>query len=79
MLQFEETKNALGIGMQPVANAGFELPASYVTAEAAAASVRMVAPAVVVSTSVPDSHRRIRVEDKRIINGNTDVNQLVPF
>ncbi len=23
--------------------------------------------------------RRIRVEDKRIINGGTDVNQLVPF
>jgi ribonucleoside-diphosphate reductase beta chain len=25
------------------------------------------------------AHRRIRVEDKRIINGQTDVNQLVPF
>jgi ribonucleoside-diphosphate reductase beta chain len=25
------------------------------------------------------AHRRIRVEDKRIINGRTDVNQLVPF
>ena len=24
-------------------------------------------------------HRRIRIEDKRIINGRTDVNQLVPF
>ena len=24
-------------------------------------------------------HRRIRVEDKRVINGGTDVNQLVPF
>ena len=24
-------------------------------------------------------YRRIRVEDKRIINGRTDVNQLVPF
>jgi len=23
--------------------------------------------------------RRIRVEDKRVINGRTDVNQLVPF
>ena len=27
----------------------------------------------------PDGFRRIRVEDKRIINGKTDVNQLVPF
>jgi ribonucleoside-diphosphate reductase beta chain len=26
-----------------------------------------------------DVHRRIRLEDKRIINGRTDVNQLVPF
>src|SRR5213592_2735840 len=26
-----------------------------------------------------NSHRRVRVEDKRIINGHTDVNQLVPF
>ena len=28
---------------------------------------------------VRQSFRRIRVEDKRIINGKTDVNQLVPF
>ena len=27
----------------------------------------------------PSAFRRIRVEDKRIINGKTDVNQLVPF
>jgi ribonucleoside-diphosphate reductase beta chain len=27
----------------------------------------------------PEDFRRIRVEDKRIINGKTDVNQLVPF
>ena len=26
-----------------------------------------------------NAFRRIRVEDKRIINGRTDVNQLVPF
>jgi ribonucleoside-diphosphate reductase beta chain len=31
-----------------------------------------------VRSADPD-HRRIRVEDKRIINGETDVNQLVPF
>src|SRR5512139_1729753 len=29
--------------------------------------------------AVSDSFRRIKVEDKRIINGKTDVNQLVPF
>ncbi len=27
----------------------------------------------------PNEFRRIRVEDKRVINGRTDVNQLVPF
>ena len=29
--------------------------------------------------AAPMSHRRVRADDKRIINGQTDVNQLVPF
>src|SRR5712692_6084084 len=29
--------------------------------------------------SAGNSHRRVRVEDKRVINATTDVNQLVPF
>ena len=29
--------------------------------------------------SAGNSHRRVRVEDKRIINAQADVNQLVPF
>ena len=29
--------------------------------------------------AAPISHRRVRADDKRIINGQTDVNQLVPF
>src|SRR5713101_10183611 len=29
--------------------------------------------------SAGNSHRRVRVEDKRIINARADVNQLVPF
>jgi ribonucleoside-diphosphate reductase beta chain len=44
------------------------------TKEASAA--RVVAPAYSV---VAASDRRVRVEDKRIINGASDVNQLVPF
>ena len=37
-------------------------------------------PAVRVATSQAAlSDRRVRVEDKRIINGASDVNQLVPF
>jgi ribonucleoside-diphosphate reductase beta chain len=31
------------------------------------------------SASAEDAERRVKVEDKRIINGGTDVNQLVPF
>ena len=34
------------------------------------------APAVAASSATP---RRVRADDKRIINGQTDVNQLVPF
>src|SRR5215468_5126201 len=78
MLQFEETNNALGLGMQTAVNAGFELPASFAVAEAPA-NVRMVAPTAVLSAAAPDSFRRIRVEDKSIINSKADVNQLVPF
>jgi ribonucleoside-diphosphate reductase beta chain len=79
MLQFEETQNAVGLGMQPGMNAGFELTANLASTERTAASVRLIAPAALTSTSTPDSFRRIRLEDKRIINGKTDVNQLVPF
>ncbi len=31
------------------------------------------------TTVAPNAERRVRVEDKRIINAGTDVNQLVPF
>ena len=31
------------------------------------------------SASAPAIHRRVKASDKRIINGQTDVNQLVPF
>ena len=34
---------------------------------------------VAATASVVASHRRVRAADKRIINGQTDVNQLVPF
>ena len=29
--------------------------------------------------AMPDDFRRVRIEDKRVINGSADVNQLVPF
>ncbi len=31
------------------------------------------------ATKSPTAHRRVNAADKRIINGQTDVNQLVPF
>jgi ribonucleoside-diphosphate reductase beta chain len=54
-----------GLALQPVA--GF-VPASPAPAEAS-----------VERYSAGNSHRRVRVEDKRIINARADVNQLVPF
>ncbi|MBU6191070.1 MAG: ribonucleotide-diphosphate reductase subunit beta [Betaproteobacteria bacterium] len=52
-------------------------PASMPIAGAAAApAINLPKPA---STAMGSSSRRVRVEDKRIINGGADVNQLVPF
>jgi ribonucleoside-diphosphate reductase beta chain len=69
MLQFEETNNVAALGLQ----SGLKATASFVPASpAAVATVRT-------DSASPDRFRRIRVEDKRIINGKTDVNQLVPF
>ena len=63
MLSFEDTTSVAGLGLKPAT--AFLPPASApASADAAAGS---------------ESFRRIRVEDKRIINGKTDVNQLVPF
>ena len=37
------------------------------------------APAVATSPAAPTTMRRVKASDKRIINGQTDVNHLVPF
>src|SRR3982751_3860828 len=74
MLQFEDTKTAAAIGLQPT---------NFVPSSPSAASVSALVPvaqvAVHADPAAADGFRRIRVEDKRIINGKTDVNQLVPF
>jgi ribonucleoside-diphosphate reductase beta chain len=54
-----------GEGAVAAAMAGFSLPQAK-SATAAA-------------TTQPDATRRVNAADKRIINGRTDVNQLVPF
>jgi ribonucleoside-diphosphate reductase beta chain len=69
MLQFEEntTQGAgLAAGLQAAVQAG-ALP------QDTAAALAALAP------SAPAQMRRVNVADKRIINGQTDVNQLVPF
>ena len=63
MLQFEESTFGPALALQPV---GFA-PRANALALPAEALPR------------PARERRIKVEDKRIINGKTDVNQLVPF
>src|SRR3990172_7674487 len=75
ILNFEDEMAASpipGLGMQTVR--GF-MPASL----AGAAGRQEHAPRKAVPATSAEELRRIRVEDKRIINGRTDVNQLVPF
>jgi ribonucleoside-diphosphate reductase beta chain len=66
MLQFDEVKTLPGLALATASN--------FVPPSVAPSAARTQAPA-----TTPDAFRRIRVEDKRIINGKTDVNQLVPF
>ncbi|MBL8534282.1 MAG: ribonucleotide-diphosphate reductase subunit beta [Betaproteobacteria bacterium] len=68
MLQFEDAATPLsGLGLQSLRDTGGSQP---VTARS------QPAPAPVPAQS---PFGRIRVEDKRVINGTADVNQLVPF
>ncbi len=70
MLSWDTESTAHTPRVKP-ATAGVGTAASAVSQPAAAASKA-------VSTSAADD-RRVRAADKRIINGQTDVNQLVPF
>jgi len=66
MLSFEDTTSVAGLGLRPAA--AFLPPAAPLSPLSGGES-----------PAVSESFRRIKVEDKRIINGKTDVNQLVPF
>ena len=57
----------------------FSAASSMRQPEPAAPVVRAAAPARPVVQHDADAGRRVNVADKRIINGQTDVNQLVPF
>src|SRR3990172_602573 len=75
MLNFDDEAAATpipGLGLQAVQ--GF-MPAS----SASAGRVQERAPRKAALAAGAEELRRLRVEDKRIINGRADVNQLVPF
>jgi len=66
MLSFEDTTSVAGLGLNPAA--AFLPPTAPLSL-----------PTDGEAHTASESFRRIKVEDKRIINGKTDVNQLVPF
>ena len=64
----------------PVQNAGATSAAAAPSLSGApAAQPSLHTPPAAASTEAPAPTRRVNVADKRIINGQTDVNQLVPF
>ena len=73
MLQFEESVTHSGgiaaVGLQPIPGT---VPQAGALPRDSDAVMAALAPA-------PAQLRRVNVADKRIINGQTDVNQLVPF
>jgi ribonucleoside-diphosphate reductase beta chain len=79
MLTFDEDAGVGGVlGMQAVSGFGLQ-PLAGSLAGFVPATPAAPAPAPERRGGDGPEHRRIRAEDKRIINGRTDVNQLVPF
>jgi len=80
MLKFEDDVMAgSGLGLQAISGFGLQGVAGFVPTVAAPALTPAATVRVPERTDPEVDHRRIRLEDKRIINGRTDVNQLVPF
>ncbi len=75
MLTFDEDPGISAVlGLQTMSGFGLQPLAGFVPTAPAAP-----APSSEDRDGDDPEHRRIRIEDKRIINGRTDVNQLVPF
>ncbi len=74
MLNFEDEAVQIA-GVNPAVNA----PLATGTRATLLPNGAAAAPATDSTTEPARSDRRIRAEDKRVINGGTDVNQLVPF
>ncbi len=73
----EEAMPAMRVGTLAVGAAA--LAGFAIKPNAALATLPPASPAAPSAKAAHDDGRRVRVEDKRIINGGTDVNQLVPF
>jgi ribonucleoside-diphosphate reductase beta chain len=78
------SRDAEATGLSPqrlTAPAGLNLPATGSAAGAAQATTpaQPVAAQAAPRAAEPAARRRVNVNDKRIINAQTDVNQLVPF
>jgi len=68
------------VAVSPIPALGLQPVRSTVPASPSGSGVRQTEVALQVAEAAGANElRRIRVEDKRIINGRTDVNQLVPF
>jgi len=72
MLNFDEDRSAPGLALRAV------MPAFAPAGQAMRAEQGAFVPAEE-SDADGSTFRRIKIEDKRIINGQADVNQLVPF
>src|SRR5450830_757283 len=75
MLNFDDE-----VAVSPIPGLGMQAARGFMPASSTPAAERQArAPREVKAEADVEELRRIRVEDKRIINGRTDVNQLVPF
>src|ERR1019366_272453 len=84
MLVWEEdrtTEPVHAASSAPRAVSALRLPSPAPLDSSLPLDARAAAPALVLATasSAATSARRVKAADKRIINGRTDVNQLVPF
>jgi len=84
MLVWEEdrtTETVHAASTAPRAVSALRLPSPAPLDSSLPLDARAAAPALVLATasSAATSARRVKAADKRIINGRTDVNQLVPF
>ncbi len=93
MLNWEDSSNTVAqppvagsaaLNMAPAVSPAQAMPSPSVAAGLAAAGTSAVPPfmsqgSLNASATADQEMRRVRVEDKRVINAGTDVNQLVPF